>query len=71
MYKRQEEKENGQVGVPKAGKYTMISNSDAVEFGGEGRDEHQEVQAVSECWDLRPYSIKISVPPLATLIFKF
>ena len=55
-----EEKENCQVGVPKAGKYTMISNSDAVEFGGEGRDEHQEVQAVSECWDLRPYSIKIS-----------
>ena len=54
-----EEKENCQVGVPKAGKYTMISNSDAVEFGGEGRDEHQEVQAVSECWDLRPYSIKI------------
>ena len=66
-----EEKENCQVGVPKAGKYTMISNSDPVEFGGEGRDEHQEVQAVSECWDLRPYSIKISVPPLATLIFKF
>ena len=66
-----EEKENCQVGVPKAGKYTMISNSDAVEFGGEGRAEHQEVQAVSECWDLRPYSIKISVPPLATLIFKF
>lgn len=66
-----EEKENCQVGDPKAGKYTMISNSDAVEFGGEGRDEHQEVQAVSECWDLRPYSIKISVPPLATLIFKF
>ena len=66
-----EEKENCQVGVPKAGKYTMISNSDAVEFGGEGRDEHQEVQAVSDCWDLRPYSIKISVPPLATLIFKF
>ena len=66
-----EEKENCQVGVPTAGKYTMISNSDAVEFGGEGRDEHQEVQAVSECWDLRPYSIKISVPPLATLIFKF
>ena len=66
-----EEKENCQVGVPKAGKYTMISNSGAVEFGGEGRDEHQEVQAVSECWDLRPYSIKISVPPLATLIFKF
>lgn len=66
-----EEKENCQVGVPKAGKYTMISNSDAVEFGGEGRDEHQEVRALSECWDLRPYSIKISVPPLATLIFKF
>ena len=66
-----EEKENCEVGVPEAGKYTMISNSDAVEFGGEGRDEHQEVQAVSECWDLRPYSIKISVPPLATLIFKF
>ena len=66
-----EEKENCQVGVPKAGKYTMISNSDAVEFGGEGRDEHQEVQAVSECWDLRPYSIKISVPPLATLSCKF
>lgn len=60
-----------QIGVPKAGKYTMISNSDAVEFGGEGRAEHQEVQAVSECWNLKPYSIKVSVPPMATLIFKF
>lgn len=53
-----EEKENCQVGVPKAGKYTMISNSDAVEFGGEGRDEHQEVQAVSECWDLNHTPLK-------------
>lgn len=66
-----EDKEEYQVGVPKPGKYTMISNSDAVGFGGEGRAEHQEVQAVSESWDLRAYSIKISVPPLTTLIFKF
>ena len=71
MRKSPSGRDNLLLGVPKAGKYTMISNSDAVEFGGEGRDEHQEVQAVSECWDLRPYSIKISVPPLATLIFKF
>ena len=67
----EEEQEHYQVGVPKNSKYTLISNSDAVEFGGEGRGEHQEVKAVSECWDLRPYSIKISIPPLATLIFKF
>ncbi len=67
----EEEKKHYRVGIPKNGKYTLISNSDAVEFGGEGRGEHQEVKAVSECWDLRPYSIKISVPPLATLIFKF
>ena len=66
-----ETRECYQIGVPKSVKYTMISNSDAIEFGGEGRGEHQEVQAVCECWDLRPYSIKISVPPLATLIFKF
>lgn len=67
----EEGKKHYRVGIPKNGKYTLISNSDAVEFGGEGRGEHQEVKAVSECWDLRPYSIKISVPPLATLIFKF
>ena len=67
----EEEKKHYRVGIPKNGKYTLISNSDAVEFGGEGRGEHQEVKAVSECWDLRPYSIEISVPPLATLIFKF
>ena len=67
----EEEQEHYQIGVPKNSKYTLISNSDAVEFGGEGRGEHQEVKAVSECWDLRPYSIKISIPPLATLIFKF
>ena len=57
-----EEKENCQVGVPKAGKYTMISNSDAVEFGGEGRDEHQEVQAVSECWALQIRSLQPGLP---------
>lgn len=66
-----EEWESFQIGVPKPGKYIMISNSDAVDFGGEGRGERQEVQSVSECWNLKPYSIKISVPPLTTLIFKF
>lgn len=59
------------LGVPLYGRYVLLSSSDSVEFGGEGRFESQQPFAVQECRDLRPYSIRISLPPMTTMIFAF
>lgn len=63
--------ENYQVGVPHFGNYVLLSNSDAAEFGGEGRFEEQSPTVVREPCDFRPYSIEVSLPPNAALIFGF
>lgn len=63
--------ENYQVGVPHFGNYVLLSNSDAPEFGGEGRFEGQSPVVLREPCDFRPYSIEVSLPPSAALIFGF
>ena len=60
-----------QVGVPHFGKYVLLSNSDATEFGGEGRFVEQSPAVMREPCDFRPYSIEVSLPPNAALIFGF
>lgn len=63
--------DNYQVGVPHFGNYVLLSNSDATEFGGEGRFEVQSPAVMREPCDFRPYSIEVSLPPNAALIFGF
>lgn len=63
--------ENYQVGVPHFGNYVLLSNSDATEFGGGGRFEEQSPTVMREPCDFRPYSIEVSLPPNAALIFGF
>ena len=61
--------ENYQVGVPFAGKYKEIFNSDATKFGGEGVVNARARSAKAEECDERDYSIKVKVPALGVSIY--
>ena len=59
---------NYQVGVPFAGKYKEIFNSDKASYGGENRiNARAKTAALSEC-DERAYSIKLRLPALGITI---
>ena len=58
------------VGVPRAGYWRELLNSDGREYGGSGLGNSGGVQALPEAWHDRPASIDLVLPPLAMLIFK-
>ena len=58
------------IGVPKAGYYKEIFNSDAAWYGGAGIGNQGGVYSKAEPAHGRTASITITVPPLATLCFK-
>ncbi|MDP8993112.1 MAG: 1,4-alpha-glucan branching protein GlgB [Actinomycetota bacterium] len=55
------------VGLPLAGVWREVLNSDAVEFGGSGVDNAGQVVAVDESWHGQPFSAQVSLPPLGVL----
>ena len=61
--------EDFRVGVPYAGKYKEIFNSDAEEFGGSGFVNPRLKQSKKIKWDGRPNSIECRLAPLAVQIF--
>ena len=61
--------ENYQVGVPFAGKYKEVFNSDAAEFGGEGVVNARVKTAKAEERDEREHSIKVKLPALGVSIY--
>ena len=63
-------REHYRVGVPGAGFYKEIFNSDAAWYGGAGIGNQGGVYSKPETAHGRPQSISITVPPLATLCFK-
>jgi 1,4-alpha-glucan branching enzyme len=58
------------VGLPFAGVWEELLNTDAVEFGGSGVGNYGAVTAVDEPWAGRPASADITLPPLAGLWLK-
>ena len=63
--------EDYQVGVPYAGKYKEIFNSDSAVYGGAGNvNPRVKMSRDQEC-DERKQSIKIKVPPLGISIFQY
>lgn len=62
--------ENFKLGVPYAGKYKEIFNSDAVEFGGDGCTNPRQKNSKPNSWDGRDNSIAITVPPLGISVFR-
>jgi 1,4-alpha-glucan branching enzyme len=58
------------VGVPCGGQWVEVLNSDAVEYGGSGQGNSKIIKAASQGCHGRPYSITITLPPLAIVFFK-
>lgn len=58
------------VGVPYLGQYYELFNSDASSYGGSGQVMDEVITASSQGWHKEKYSLKIKVPPMATLILK-
>ena len=57
------------IGVPRAGRYTEILNSDSHFYGGSGvGNGGVELIAEEQPWMEHPYSIVITVPPLGGLV---
>ncbi len=59
------------VGVPQAGGYKLILNSDDVRFGGTGAEIPKSFRAKKGEWDGQPYSIGYPLPPFGAAIFSF
>ncbi|MFH0844304.1 MAG: 1,4-alpha-glucan branching protein GlgB [Pseudomonadota bacterium] len=59
------------VGVPKGGFWREVLNSDAPEYGGSGQGNLGMVEASSIPCHGRPYSLEITLPPLAVTYFKW
>lgn len=54
-------------GLPEAGTWREVLNTDAAEFGGSGVGNHGSVTASDEPWAGRPASADVQLPPLGVL----
>jgi len=61
---------NYRVGVPHPGFWKELLNSDAREYGGSGQGNLGGVEAAPVPLHGRPYSLTITLPPLATAFFQ-
>ena len=58
------------IGVPGGGYWRELLNSDALEYGGTGVGNLGGVHAEAEPTHGRPYSLKLTLPPLSALFLK-
>lgn len=63
--------ENYKLGVPENKKYTLLLNSDDVDFGGEGCRLPDQIQAKAEPADYKEYSITLDIPAYGAAVFVF
>jgi 1,4-alpha-glucan branching enzyme len=63
-------RQNYRVGVPGGGFWKEILNSDARDYGGSGQGSLGGVEASPIPFHGRPYSLNITLPPLASVYFK-
>ena len=62
-------RESYRIGVPKEGNYIEIFNSDSSYYGGSNTGNGQALSEPKP-WMNNPYSISITLPPLAAVVFK-
>ena len=62
-------REGYQVGVPLAGAWREILNSDAPVYGGSGIGNLGRVEAVPTAWHGREHSVRLTLPPLGVVVF--
>ena len=57
------------IGLPRAGHWREVLNTDADGYGGSGVGNLGGVEAVAEPWHGQPYSATVAAPPLGTVWF--
>jgi 1,4-alpha-glucan branching enzyme len=60
-------RENHRLGLPRAGTYRLIVNTDAEDYGGSGVKMPKSIKAEEQPIHGQPYSAVVTLPPLATL----
>ncbi len=63
-------RENYRIGLPRKGKLIQVFNSDYKKYGGSGISNKKTIKIEQLNWNSRDHSCEITVPPLATVIFK-
>jgi len=58
------------VGVPYAGEYYEVINSDDARYGGSGLVNDSSMQSGPIYWQSCPHSLLLTLPPLATIVLK-
>ena len=58
------------IGVPREGCYMEVFNSDSAHYGGTDVGNLGGVSATSRAWMDKPFSIEITLPPLAGVVFR-
>jgi 1,4-alpha-glucan branching enzyme len=58
---------NYRIGLPRAGRWREILNTDAVVYGGSGVGNLGGVEAIDEPWHGRPASAVVTLPPLGVI----
>ena len=59
------------MGLPKAGYWREVVNTDAFEYGGSGVGNLGGVHTDDTPWHHRPVSAEVTLPPLAGVWLKF
>jgi 1,4-alpha-glucan branching enzyme len=63
-------RERYRMGVPTGGYYRELLNSDAEVYGGSNMGNGGGVQAEETAWHGQPFSVVVTLPPLAAVFFK-
>ncbi|MDO5023089.1 MAG: 1,4-alpha-glucan branching enzyme, partial [Eubacteriales bacterium] len=58
-------------GVPNQGTIREVFNTDLSEYGGSDKQNHGVIEVEKMPWNGKKYSVKICVPPLATVYFAY
>ena len=64
-------REGYRLGLPFAGRWSEVLNTDAVAYGGSGLGNFGAIEAEATPWHGRPASASIIVPPLSTSFFRY
>jgi 1,4-alpha-glucan branching enzyme len=63
-------RENYPIGVPRGGWYQEVFNSDSKYYGGSNLGNFPGRMAEEPGWHFRPFQVKLTIPPLATVVLK-
>ncbi|MPQ76123.1 1,4-alpha-glucan branching protein GlgB [Hydrogenovibrio sp. JE_KL2] len=63
-------RENYRIGLPEAGHYQELLNSDSEIYGGGNIGNSGGIDTQEIAWMNRPYSAELTLPPLSVLVFK-